>query len=69
MADENLSGETVENPSATTDERSVFASLLAVVLGGAVPTTVYSFAVDLSTAAFVAAVVLLVWRTGTRDPS
>jgi len=46
----------------------VFASLLAVVLGGAVPTAVYSFAVDLATAAFVAAVVLLVWRTGARDP-
>lgn len=29
MADENLSGETVENPSATTDEPSLFASLLA----------------------------------------
>jgi hypothetical protein len=46
----------------------VFASLLAVVLGGAVPTAVYSFTVDLATAAFVAAVVLLVWRTGARDP-
>ena len=45
----------------------VFASLLTGVLGGsAVASTVYTFSVDLSTAAFVAAVVLLVWRPGAR---
>jgi hypothetical protein len=45
----------------------VLASLLAGVLGGsAVASTVYSFSVDLSTAAFVLAVVLLVWRPGAR---
>jgi hypothetical protein len=44
----------------------VFASLLAGLLGGpAVAATVYTLAVDLSTAAFAAAVVLLVWRPGT----
>ncbi|WP_336036603.1 DUF7546 family protein [Halobacterium yunchengense] len=45
----------------------VFASLLAGVAGGsAVASAVYSFSVDLSTAAFVAAVALLVWRPGAR---
>ncbi|MFB6268683.1 MAG: hypothetical protein ABEH83_01980 [Halobacterium sp.] len=45
----------------------VFASLLAGALGGsAVASIVYSFSVDLSTAAFVAAVALLVWRPGAR---
>jgi hypothetical protein len=45
----------------------VFASLLTGVLGGsAVASTVYTFSVDLSTAAFVVAVALLVWRPGAR---
>lgn len=43
----------------------VFASLLAGVVGGsAIASTMYSFSVDLSTAAFVVAVGLLLWRPG-----
>lgn len=43
----------------------VVAALLAGVAGGsAVASVVYSFAVDVSTAAFVTAVALLVWRPG-----
>lgn len=48
----------------------VFASLVAGVFGGStVASAVYSLSVDLSTAAFVAAVALLVWRPGMRDTS
>jgi hypothetical protein len=43
----------------------VFASLLAGAVGGsAIAATTYSLSVDLSTAAFVAAVGLLLWRPG-----
>ena len=48
----------------------VFASLVAGVLGGStVASAVYSLSVDLSTAAFVAAVGLLVWGPGTSGRS
>lgn len=41
----------------------VFASLLAAALGGkAVASTLYAYSLDLSTLAFVVAVVLLAWR-------
>ncbi|MFC6955274.1 DUF7546 family protein [Halorubellus litoreus] len=44
----------------------VFASLLAAALGGeAVANALYAYSMDLSTVAFVAAVVLLAWRPGT----
>ncbi|NHN41377.1 hypothetical protein G9C85_06960 [Halorubellus sp. JP-L1] len=45
----------------------VFASLLAAVLGGeAVARELYAYSLDLSTVAFVVAVVLLAWRPGAR---
>lgn len=46
----------------------VFASLVAGIAGGATtPSVVYSYSVDLSTAAFVLAVALLAWRPSLRD--
>jgi hypothetical protein len=43
----------------------VFASLLAAVLGGeAVASRLYAYSLDLSTVAFVVAVLLLAWRPG-----
>jgi hypothetical protein len=48
----------------------VFASLLAGAAGGSVgAAAVYSYSVDISTAAFVAAAVLLVWRPGLPSQS
>jgi hypothetical protein len=48
----------------------VFASLVAGFLGGStVASAVYSLSVDLSTTAFVAAVLLLVWRPGVSETS
>jgi hypothetical protein len=44
----------------------VFASLLAGVVGSTTASAVYAVSLDLSTAAFVLAVVLLVWRPGSR---
>lgn len=48
----------------------VFASLVTGVLGGTTAATVvYSFSVDLSTAAFAGAVALLVWQPGFGESS